>query len=141
MIEKAIDELTKAVKENTRVNTELMFTLKEFGNTQTAVETVGEVSIETKTPAKTTKKTEKVVEISKEPEQLEKPETTSEPAGGEITEADLVELFKSMTAAHRKPVAELLATFGARKMSDIKADDLPKVYDQVQAIINEKEAA
>jgi len=141
MIEKKIENLTKAIEENTRVNTELMFTLKEFGS-PTGVESAGDVSVETKTPVKkTTKKAEKVVEITKEPEQLEKPETTSEPAGAEITEADLVELFKSMTAAHRKPVAELLATFGARKMSDIKADDLPKVYDQVQAIIEEKEAA
>ena len=123
MIEEAISKLTKAIQENTKVNTELMFVMKEFNAPV-------DVVIEPVTPREKKKSAVKVETVEEVSEEV-----------SEITESDLVELFKSMTSDHRKPVAELLQSFGARKMSDIKADDLAEVYRQVGNIIEGKQAA
>jgi len=92
MNEEAISKLTKAIQENTKVNTELMFVMKEFN---APVDVVSE-------PVTPREKKKSAVKVETGEEVSEVSEVS------EITESDLVELFKSMTSDHRKPVAELL---------------------------------
>lgn len=128
MLEQILEKLVTAINANTE-----------------ALKDLNPSTVEPKEAKPTKKKAslKAVDDIPEEPpEAIEEPEVISEPAGKTITQADITALFAKSTGDQRKEIKKVLSEYKASKLNDIDKEDLPDVYNKLDAIVNaNKEAA